>query len=198
MNVKLHVACLVLDHCIRVCGAIVQQLGDGLGSGFGSLGLSGCESAECNQYGRVDGACVIQEGANNFLEAGDAGRVQRGRVIRWGWQLSGSSIVGGGPCMRGMLSSGAGSVLEFCKGFLDVAGHRIVDSAGFVIPLESEATVQGAGPIGGDDVQLLQGVDQMLGMFAAGILDAKVIDNQGESDWSGFVFRKRPGVCLVG
>ena len=84
VDVELHVAGFVLDRCIRVCGTVVQQLCDGLGSGFGAFGLSRCESAECNQHGGVDGASVIQEGANNFLEVGDSGRVQGGQSRQMG------------------------------------------------------------------------------------------------------------------
>ena len=47
-------------------------------------------------------------------------------------------------------------MLETVEGFGNVSGHGELDGAGMVVPGESEATVLGAGPIGGDGVDFLE------------------------------------------
>jgi hypothetical protein len=44
-------------------------------------------------------------------------------------------------------------VLRFGESLRDVAGHEHVDGARFVVPIQREAEVSGAGPVGGDGVE---------------------------------------------
>ena len=51
-------------------GAVVEKLSDGLGSGFSAVGLGRGQSAEGNEHGGIDGAGIVEKGADDFLEAG--------------------------------------------------------------------------------------------------------------------------------
>jgi len=77
-----------------------------------------------------------------------------------------------------MLSSCAGSVLELGERFLNVVWHGEIYSSGFIVPGKSEATIKLASPVSGDGVEGLEGVNQMLGMFTAFILDSKIVYNE--------------------
>jgi hypothetical protein len=74
-------------------------------------------------------------------------------------------------------------VLELGKSLCDVAGHRHVDGARFVIPIHSETEVAGAGPFGGDGVECLEGVDEMLCVVAARVLYFEVYWSMGRGCW---------------
>lgn len=43
MDVKVHVTCVIAENGVGMGGAIVEQLSDGLSSGFGAFGLGGGE-----------------------------------------------------------------------------------------------------------------------------------------------------------
>jgi hypothetical protein len=72
-------------------------------------------------------------------------------------------------------------VLEFGKSLCDIAWHRHVDGSSCIIPVESET-------FGGDDVEFLESVGEMLD-----VLDSEIINEQTEDN--GTV--KRLGVCLA-
>ena len=81
-----------------------------------------------------------------------------------------------------VLGAIVGGVGESVDGLGDVAGHGEVDGSGGVVPLESEAAVERAGPVGGNFILELEGVDQVLGVFGADVLHSEVVDNEGEGD----------------
>jgi hypothetical protein len=67
-------------------------------------------------------------------------------------------------------------MVEADEDLLDVFWHRHVDSAGDVVPSESEATVElVAFPFGGDNVKLVEGVHEVVSVLAAFVLDAKIV-----------------------
>ena len=68
--VENHVAGGVADSGIRMGGAVVEKLSDGLCSGFSTVGLGGGESAKGNEHGGIDGAGIVEKGADDFLKAG--------------------------------------------------------------------------------------------------------------------------------
>ena len=57
--------------------------------------------------------------------------------------------------------------------------------------LDSNTTVEGACPVGGDGVQFLEGAEEMLDVFAADIFDSEVIYNKEESYVAGCVLSER-------
>jgi hypothetical protein len=43
------------------------------------------------------------------------------------------------------------------------------------------------GPVKGNAVQVFDGVEEVVGVLLANIFDAKVVDDQGEGDWTGMI-----------
>ena len=72
--------------------------------------------------------------------------------------------------------------LELVQIFLKLIGHGNVASASRVIPLDVETTEQGSGPIHGDGVLFLEGLDQVITIFFAKTIDTKVVDYKVEGD----------------
>ena len=56
-DVEVHVTCVIPENGVRMGGAIVEQLIDGLSSGFGALG--GGKRSKCNKHGGINGTGVI-------------------------------------------------------------------------------------------------------------------------------------------
>ena len=73
-------------------------------------------------------------------------------------------------------------MLGLVQRFLKVIGHGNVASRSRLIPMNVETIEQGAGPIHGDGVLFLEGLDQVVSIFFAGIFDAKVVNDKGEGD----------------
>ena len=72
-----------------------------------------------------------------------------------------------------------------CRG--NVVWHGEINGAIGVVPVECEAAVEAASPVGGDCVKVLKGFDEMPCVLVTDLFDAKVIDNEGKGDGSGFV-----------
>lgn len=68
VDVQGHVTGVVSNDGIRVCTAIVEEMGDSIHGGLGAVGLSGREGAEGDEEGVVDGSGVEEEGADDLLE----------------------------------------------------------------------------------------------------------------------------------
>jgi hypothetical protein len=64
---------------------------------------------------------------------------------------------------------------------------------GIVIPADGEAVEQCGAPILGDSVELTKGPQEMLSMFVADVLDAEVVNHEGESDGTSDVGSKGGG-----
>ena len=65
---------------------------------------------------------------------------------------------------------------------VDIAWHGDVDSAVDIVPCQSHAAVERFRPAEGNVVQGFDGVDKMVGVLNANVLDPKVVDDKGESD----------------
>ncbi len=75
---------MVMNESVWMCRKKVDELGDGFSSGLGAFSLSRCKSAKSYQEGQVDGAGIVKEGADDFLETCDAIGVQRSDVSAGG------------------------------------------------------------------------------------------------------------------
>jgi hypothetical protein len=62
-NVEDHVTGAIADDCIGVRSAVVEELGEGLKSGGGAVGLLRGKCSDGGQHGGVDGASVEKQGA---------------------------------------------------------------------------------------------------------------------------------------
>jgi hypothetical protein len=78
-------------------------------------------------------------------------------------------------------------VLETVKHVGNVLGHRNVHVFFRVIPTNSESVEERAVPVFGDGVQVLKGAEQVHSVLAADVLDAKIVDDEGEIDRASVV-----------
>ena len=67
-------------------------------------------------------------------------------------------------------------MFEFLKSVGDILGHVDIDEAIVVIPMEGEATVVAASPIGSDGVCSGEDREEMEDVTNPGVLDSKVIN----------------------
>ena len=58
-----------------------------------------------------------------------------------------------------MLRSFGRQMLEFLKGCLDIFGHGDVVGACGIVPVNGESAEEGTGPVNGDSIQILEGLD---------------------------------------
>ena len=84
MNVETHIASGVENGGIRVCGSVVEEVDGCFGCCLGALGLGSSKATECNEHCVDNGAAIVKENADDFLESGDASFVKRGGIIRGG------------------------------------------------------------------------------------------------------------------
>ena len=74
---------------------------------------------------------------------------------------------------------------------MKIVGHGYVAGACGVIPGNGKSTEEGTGLVDEDGVQFLEGLDEVVGILLADILDPKVVNNEGESDGIGGVIPDR-------
>ena len=74
---------------------------------------------------------------------------------------------------------------------MEIVGHGYVAGACGVVPGNIKSTEEGTGPVDGDGVQCFEGLDEVVGILLAGVLDPKVVDNKGENDGLGGVLPER-------
>ena len=65
---------------------------------------------------------------------------------------------------------------------MEIVGYGYVADACGVIPGNIKSTEEGTCPFDGDGVQFLEGLDKVVSVLLADILDPKVVDNERESD----------------
>ncbi len=159
-------------------GRIVEELSAGLGGRGGAFGLGGGKGTEADKHGGVNGAGVVQEGADDFLEASFVGRVHWWRVVGRSGELGLGAVVGARPSVGGVLRPSGRGVGETLEGFFDVAGHGDVESACRIVPVEGEAEILGAGPVCGDLVETVEGVDEVLSVAGVDVFYAEVVDTE--------------------
>jgi hypothetical protein len=71
-------------------------------------------------------------------------------------------------------------MVQCVEGTGDVAGHGEVYGVIDVVPLEGEAAVESAFPVGGDDVEEFEGVNEVLGVVVANVFDSEVVGDERE------------------
>jgi hypothetical protein len=148
-NLKYHIAGAELDDGVRVCGGIVEELVHGCEGVCGEFGLIGGQGAQCHQHGAIKGTCIIQERANDFLQAFYVFSVhERGLIVLR--VLNMGPISGGSPWVWRVLWPGRCRVGEPEKGSFHAPRHEQFDCAANVILFEGEAGVAGPLPIFGD------------------------------------------------
>ena len=84
-------------------------------------------------------------------------------------------------------------MLEFVKGCLEIFGHGDVAGACGIVPVNGESSEEGTGPVDGDGIQFLKGLDEVVGVFLADVLEPKVINDKGENDELGCVLPECEG-----
>ena len=83
------------------------------------------------------------------------------------------------PGVWGVLRVFGRRMLEFVKGCLEIFGHGDVAGACGIVPVNGESTEEGTGPVDGDGIQFLEGLDEVVSVFFADVLDPKVINDKG-------------------
>ena len=78
-------------------------------------------------------------------------------------------------------------VLKLLESFGDVAQHQEVDLSSVVVPVEGDADVSSAIPLGFDFIVVLDDALEVQRVLSADILDAEVVDDQCELHWSPVV-----------
>ena len=82
-------------------------------------------------------------------------------------------------------------MLEFVKGCLEIFGNGDVAGVCGIVPVNGESAEEGTGPVDGDFIEVLEGLDEVVGVLFANVLDTKVVNNEGESDGLGGVLPER-------
>ena len=78
-------------------------------------------------------------------------------------------------------------MLVLVEGLFRVAGYMRIERTIFIVPYEFDADKQVAFLVNCYVVVLFQGRDEMVGVYVAVVLDAKVINYQSECDWAPYV-----------
>ena len=110
----------------------------------------------------------------------------RGGVIIWRIFYYGS-ILRSSPLMRTFLLAKGWIGLEFLEGFINVSCHWYIYMFLLVIPLDNECRIKFPFPINCDFVKLLHCFNDIICMFLSNTLNSKVINNNCEGYWAGFV-----------
>ena len=138
VDVEGHVTGCVAEVCIGMCCGVVEESSEGNGSGIGAAGLGCSKGAEGDEHGGVDCTCVEEEGADDLLEALDAGRVEGGTGVIEGSQLDGGAEDRLYPSVGGMF--GATWlwmwILKAMQSRVNVLRHGEVNGAIGVVPLK--------------------------------------------------------------
>ena len=84
-------------------------------------------------------------------------------------------------------------MLEFVQGCLEIFWHGDVAGACGIVPVNGESADDGTGPVDGDVVEFLEGLDEVVRVLFADVFDPKVINDEGENDGLGVVLPERRG-----
>jgi hypothetical protein len=84
--------------------------------------------------------------------------------------------------MWGVFGAAMRFMLKPFERFCDVPRHGDVNGGVDVIPVEGNGEIKGAGPIGCDGVYLFKGSEEVNGVIAVCVFNAKFVDNKGECD----------------
>ena len=84
-------------------------------------------------------------------------------------------------------------MLELVEGFLNVCGHGDVTRPFVLVPIKGDTTIEGASPVNGDIIHLLEILDDMVRSFFADVFDTEVVNHEGEKYIFGGMLPKRRG-----
>ena len=76
---------------------------------------------------------------------------------------------------------------------MEIFFHENVAGACGIVPVNGDSAEEGTVPVDGDGIQFLEGLDEVVGVFLAGVPDLKVINNEVENDGLGGVFPESRG-----
>ena len=65
---------------------------------------------------------------------------------------------------------------------MEIVGHGYVAGECGIVPGNGKSKEEGTGPVDGDGVPFLEGLDEVVGVLLADILDPKVVNDKGEND----------------
>jgi len=69
MNIQYHIRRRKSNLCVRMRREIIHQLDAPFHGVLGRFCLGHCDRAQCHEYGHIDGACIVQNAADNLLHA---------------------------------------------------------------------------------------------------------------------------------
>ncbi len=137
-----HVTGVVSNDGVRVRCTVVEKLYYCFCRMFGAFALCCSDFVEGYEHCAVDGSCVVEESAHDFLNSIDVGWWKsRGFVDRSGCLRYGAAVGGWNPIMRCMLRMCWIGVLEFVESSFVISRHGYVDDALCIIPFEGETHV---------------------------------------------------------
>ena len=170
-----HITGNKLDDGIWMSGCIVEELGEGFGSGFSSIGLGCGQIIKSNQHGIIYSSGVEEECPHNLLGSLVTSLVKGSRCVMGLGKLWAFSIGWLNPFMGGVFLSGGSWMVEALEGFVDIARHGHVEEAVGIVPIKVDSTELSAFPVGCDIVFGREGVKKVLGIFFSRVLDSKII-----------------------
>ena len=89
--------------------------------------------------------------------------------------------------MWAVLQYGRDGIVEMFESFVVKRGQREVNFAFVVVPIEVDRDIFTAGVINRDIVMFFEGVNEVIGIVARGVLDSKINDDKRELDRSSGV-----------
>ena len=76
---------------------------------------------------------------------------------------------------------------------MEIFGYEDVKGACGIVPVNGESVEEGTGSVDGDGIQFSEGLDEVVGVSLADVLDPKVINNKGKNYGLGGVLPERRG-----
>jgi hypothetical protein len=143
-----HVAGVITDRGIRMCGEVVQEHVASLLGVLCRGGLAVGDFIEGDDDSGVTATGVVEEQSRDLLNPFDAKFVEERRKVGVG-KLDFLTVDRGCPAMGRVLRSGRWNVTQRVEGLGDVAGHGDVYMAGLVVPINLESEVVGSSPVDG-------------------------------------------------
>ena len=106
--------------------------------------------------------------------------IKRRADIGFVGMLDFGAVDGGVSSVGRILAPSGCCVLKLVESRANVSWHGDRNSALDVVPVERESKVHSAVPINQNLVELLEGIDEVVGMFLANIFDPKIVNNEGK------------------
>ena len=92
-----------------------------------------------------------------------------------------------------MLRAFGRRILEFVKGCLEIFWHGDVAGSCGIVPVNCDSAEEVTSTVDVYGIQFLEGLDEVVRVFLAGVLDPKVINDEGENYGLGGVLPERRG-----